>query len=303
MRHQAAAFVLLLAVSGPAQAQTDIHGTWTAELREGKAFLQVRAPAPRDWNGDWGMGQTMPVDELTGLPAGDDRFTATAVKFELRREAGTLAFDGSFRDGRGAGLFSFNPRPEFAAEMKRLGFNDDLPLWRRYQLTVYDVGPRYIAALKTEGYDKLTLDEIQRAKTHGVSIDYIRDIKAQGFRAASLEGLVRTRDHGVTGDFIKSMKAEGYTGATLEEFVRLRDHGVTPAYVQEMKRAGFTNATIEDLVRARDHGVTPEFVQEIRGLGLNASSSTASSGCATTGARGVANDPRPPVTTSSRRKS
>src|SRR5262252_2231059 len=116
MRHLAAAFLVLsVAGSVPAQTPTDIHGTWTAELREGKAFLQVRAPAPRDWNGDrwngdWSMGQTLPVEDLTGLPANGDQFTASAVKFEMRREAGTLAFDGSFRDGRGAGLFSFTPR-------------------------------------------------------------------------------------------------------------------------------------------------------------------------------------------------
>ena len=189
--------VVLQTISGRAQAPADmqgaIHGTWTAELHNGKVFLQVRAPAPRDWNdrgsGDWSMGQTLPIDELAGLPPNDEQLTASNVKFDMRREAGTLAFEGSFRDGRGAGLFTFAPRAEFVTEMKRLGFSDDLPLWRRYQLAVHDVGPRYIAALKSEGYDKLTLDEVQRAKTHGVSIDYIREIKGQGFRAATLEGL------------------------------------------------------------------------------------------------------------------
>src|SRR5581483_3628260 len=136
--------VALQTVSAGAQAPADIHGTWTAELRSGKVFLQLRAPAPRDWNGDrwnsdWSMGQTMPVEELTGLPANDDQLTVGALKFEMRREAGTLLFNGSFRDGRGAGLFDFNPRAEFAAEMKRIGYNDDLPLWRRYQLAVHDV--------------------------------------------------------------------------------------------------------------------------------------------------------------------
>ena len=101
------------------------------------------------------MGQSFPIEELAGLPANDDQFTVSSVKFELRREAGTLAFDGSFRDGRGAGLFTFTPRADYIAEMKSLGYTDDLPLWRRFQLAVHDVGPKYIRALKTEGYDKL----------------------------------------------------------------------------------------------------------------------------------------------------
>ena len=194
---------LLVASAAPVSAQTDIHGTWTAEIRQGKVFLRSDAP-PADWNrsgngnGDWNMGQSFPVDELSGLPANDEHLTVASVKFDLRREAGSLAFEGSFRDGRGAGLFTFAPRDAYVAEMRSLGYTEDLPLWRRFQLAVHDVGPKYIRDLKTEGFDKLTLDEIQRAKTHGVTIDYIKGIKAQGFRSASLENLVRTRDHGVT---------------------------------------------------------------------------------------------------------
>src|SRR5712692_6087026 len=267
---------LAQALPGRAQAQSDVSGTWTAELRNAKVFLQVRTAPPKEWNGDrwngdWSMGQSFPIEELAGIPPNDEQFSVTNIKFDLHREAGTLAFEGAFRDGRGAGLFRFSPRAQYIAEMKALGYSEDLPQWRRFQLAIHDVGPKYIRELKTEGYDKLSLDQIQRAKTHGVTIEYIRDLKGQGFRGVALESLVRTRDHGVTGDYIKAMKAEGYTGASLDDFVRLRDHGVTQQYVQEMKKAGFSNATIEDLVRARDHGVTPEFVAEIRGLGLSVS--------------------------------
>src|SRR5216684_2037610 len=105
-------FLMLAAQSGRAQnaqaSAPDIHGTWTAELRNGRVFLQVRSAPPSDWNrdGDWQMGQTFSLDELEGLPAKStdaEQFTVTNVKFDLKREAGTLAFDGAFREGRGAG--------------------------------------------------------------------------------------------------------------------------------------------------------------------------------------------------------
>ena len=84
---------------------TDIGGTWTAELRNAKVFLQVRTAPPKEWNGDrsggdWNMGQSFPIEELPGLPSNDDQFSVTNIKFDLRREAGTLAFAGAFRDGR-----------------------------------------------------------------------------------------------------------------------------------------------------------------------------------------------------------
>src|SRR5580765_7749180 len=194
------------------RAQSDIHGAWTAELHGGRVFLQVSTTPPPDWNrggdwnGGWNMGQTFDVGDISGLPGNDEHLTASAVKFELRREAGTLGFEGSFRDGRGGGLFSFVPREAYVNEMRSLGFKDDLPLWRRYQLAVHDVGPKYVRDLKAEGLNDLTLDQIQRAKSHGVTVDFIKGIKAEGYRSTSIENLTRTKDHGVTPDFIKALK-------------------------------------------------------------------------------------------------
>src|SRR5262245_43872445 len=136
------------AFAATASAQSDIHGTWTAEIHQGKVFLQVRTTPPADWNrsgnwnGDWNMGQSFPVDELSGLPANDERFTASSVKLDLRREAGALSMEGSFRDGRGAGLFPFVPRDAYTGEMRRLGYRHDLPLSRRFRLALRDGAPR-----------------------------------------------------------------------------------------------------------------------------------------------------------------
>jgi hypothetical protein len=274
MRYLITGFLLLLHIAtGGAQAPADIHGTWTAEIHTGKVSLQVRTAPPADWtrsgnaNSDWNMGQSLPIDDLQGL-ANSDAFTMASVKFDLRREAGSMAFEGSFRDGRGAGLFTFAPRDAYPGEMRALGYAEDLPLWRRFQLALYDVGPRYIRDLKSEGYDTLTLDVIQRARTHGVTIDYIKDIKGQGFNVATIEELVRTRDHGVTQPFVEAMKKAGFTGATLEDLVRARDHGLKPDYVADIRRLGLGVTTLEQFVRLRDHGVTVDYVKALESQGF-----------------------------------
>ena len=100
------ALIVAVCMVGQAQEPREVTGTWTAELRNGRVFLQVRTTAPNSWNswsGDWNMGQTFPIEEFSGLPANDEHFTASNLKFELHREAGILSFEGAFRDARGAG--------------------------------------------------------------------------------------------------------------------------------------------------------------------------------------------------------
>jgi len=271
MRILIAAALLAAQTATGAVQSADIHGTWSAEIHGGKVFLQTRTEAPPDrnrngnWSGDWSMGNSLPIEEVSGL-ANDEHLTVGSLRFELRREAGTLAFEGMFRDGRGAGLFTFAPRAEFASEMKRLGYADEIPLWRRYQMAVQDVGPRYITALKSEGFDKLTLDEITRARNHGVTLEYIKAMKAEGYKAATIEDLVRTRDHGVTPQYIQEMRRAGFASATIEDLVRAKDHGVTAAYVTELRSHGYSGLPLADVVRARDHGVTADYLADMKAI-------------------------------------
>lgn len=67
------------------------------------------------------MGKTYRRAEFTGLSdAAIDAETRTDVRFELRREAGTIAFEGSFRRGRGAGQFTFTPDRAFIATLRKM---------------------------------------------------------------------------------------------------------------------------------------------------------------------------------------
>ena len=94
----------LIALAGAlvaAIALADIRGTWTMEhparANEGTVQLNIS----REHNQ---FGSTFPISSFSGLSLADG-----ASKFELLAEAGTIRFDGTFRDGDGAGHFSFLP--------------------------------------------------------------------------------------------------------------------------------------------------------------------------------------------------
>ena len=76
--------------------------------------------------------------------------------------------------------------------------------------------------------------------------------------AVPIDELVRARDHGVTVEFVREMAALGYTNLTLDNLIRIRDHGVTPDYAKALKALGYDRLAVEDLVMLRDHGLTAE---------------------------------------------
>src|SRR5687767_519026 len=88
-------------------------GTWTATSNRevGKVILSIHAEPNSQW------GRSYAFNELQGLGGADG-----PAQFSLAREAGTVAFEGSFREGKGAGHFTFTPAPDFAEQMARLGY-------------------------------------------------------------------------------------------------------------------------------------------------------------------------------------
>src|SRR5262249_2554285 len=74
----------------------------------------------------------------------------TAARFDIVREAGTIACEGYFQSGRGSGTLVFQPNPDFRAQMSRLGFQD-ISDNQLFNMAVHDVGPRYAGELRAAG--------------------------------------------------------------------------------------------------------------------------------------------------------
>ena len=95
----------------PAMAQSPtVEGTWSTRARErddGRRRIHISMEV--DGNGTWTTGFNVDDGTLNGLSFDQARGTSDNVSFQLVRDAGTVAFEGLIRDGRGAGTFSFTP--------------------------------------------------------------------------------------------------------------------------------------------------------------------------------------------------
>ena len=240
--------------------QDPLPGTWEVRVTETKGTVHLRLSERNS-----STGNNVPLEQLEGLTAAQ-LGGGGPVQFKIRRDAGTLNFEGVMRNGIGAGTFTFAPDPGFPAALEKRGFARPTAT-EQYQMARYDIGFAFVDELNTQGYAKPTTADLIRAGQHGVNGTYLREMSSLGFKLGSLNELIELRDHGVTAAYARELGELGYKGLGAQELRQARDHGVTPEYVRGMRDAGHSGLTMAALINARDHGVTPEYTRELGDAG------------------------------------
>src|SRR5262247_3694356 len=92
--------------------QETISGDWTAKVKQTDRgpvlWLSLNHGSDRG-KGRSQMSCDLPLQDFPGLNPNAN----SNVQFTLRREAGTVFFDGLFKDGMGVGDFRFTPNSGF----------------------------------------------------------------------------------------------------------------------------------------------------------------------------------------------
>ena len=292
--------LVLLTLAATASA-AELRGTWTAEVSDSdpsKLYFQINR---RHSN----SGRTVQLSTFTGLSTAQvQSATRQPVLFEQRGEAGFIAFEGTFKEGYGAGQFTFTPNPTFLEKVRALGvstepngkhrgrerdlderllhytINDlttefirsmqaegyDVSLDEYFSFRIFNITPQLVRELAALGYRDIDADDLVASQIHGVRPEYIRRMTAAGFRDLSLQDLISFRIHGVSGEFVQELRELGYADIPGDKLVAMRIHGVTPEFIREMKAAGYSNIPVDKLIAMRIHGVDAVFVRKMNGM-------------------------------------
>ena len=257
---------LLLSFVGSTESLA-VGGSWHAYVKNGDSE-QLQFSLHMDDNGQIGRGfDRSDFTDLTQVQV--QSAERVPVRFELRREAGTVTFDGTFRDGRGGGDFTFVPSRDYAkrlewlrVEFERKEVDEDGEL---FSLAINDVSTEFIRSMQMIGY-KEPLERYEEFRIFRVDPAYVSAMSAVGFKKLSAEKLVETRIHNVTPEYIVEMRSKG-NDLTLDQYVQSRIFQVTPEFADEMSRVGYRDLDHETLVQFKTHGVSADFVRQLRKLG------------------------------------
>lgn len=264
----------------------DNPGVWSAVVHEDKAFIRFGGM-------HWNSSSTFLLSELGTLPG------TTTGTFTVKRDPGTVTFNGSFQDGRGHGTYLYVPDAAFKTYLSNEGFKDlneelllhlfftninreylgymkqngydGLTVGQLKDLAYQNVNQRvmtsYVDLFKKEGYGKVSVDQIIEMREHGVSPSFISSFHDMGYKSVPLDKAIELRDHGVDPQFVDDMHKAGAKDISLDEAIELRDHGVTVEYIRTFHEAGFPDVSLDKAVELRDHGVSVSFIRALREMG------------------------------------
>ncbi|HEX2210350.1 MAG TPA: hypothetical protein VHG93_21915 [Longimicrobium sp.] len=244
----ALATAIAILAAGPASAAEDDEGAWTLRAAADGARLRLQL--------QWGDGSTwnrvLEESAFTGL-AGASAGAAPGG-FRIEEDAGTFAFTGAYRDGRGGGRFRFHPRREFGATLRALGIEGAARVSDRdlMNLAFGGLSTADIQAFRALGVPVRTMREVMNLAVQQVSPEYVRALQESGATGANtVEAVVAARMFGVTPELVRTLATVGIRGLPLAEYVDLRRSGVSAAFVREVRAAGHTRATPDELIELR----------------------------------------------------
>jgi hypothetical protein len=186
------------------------------------------------------------------------------VHFTIARDAGKIDCEGYLDHGEGAGTFHFYPDPNYASEMKQIGFPTDQE--KQYGMAVQDVSLQFARQMSNEHLSGLDADKLMAFRIFRVDAAFIDDLRAAGIKADDSDKLVAFRIHGVTPEMVRSLRAAGYTPDE-DTLIAMRIHGATPEWMEDLKRRGYDHIDLEELIAFRIHGVSPDFIEKLQKLG------------------------------------
>lgn len=237
-------------------------GDWTITHSEepGKVEFSLiehhRGHGTSSHQSDWPMTSFPGVD--FAKPGRQD------VHFTISRDAGKIECEGFLNNGEGAGIFHFQPDPNYASEMRKLDFPVDEE--KQYSMAVQDVSLEFARQMKNEHLSDLDTDKLIAFRIFRVDSAFIEELRAAGLKISASDKLVAFRIHGVTPQMIRSLHEAGYSPDE-DTLIAMRIHGATPEWMAQLKQRGYDHVDLEQLIAFRIHGVSPEFIEKLQNLG------------------------------------
>jgi hypothetical protein len=126
-----------------------------------------------------------------------------------------------------------------------------------------------LAALVSNGYGDLSVDEIIDLKVQGVSPDFIAGMAHSGMGKLPPRQLIELKVQGVRPEYVTEILALGFGPLTHRHFIEFKVQGVPIELFRALKDCGFLRAAPSEIIEAKVQGLDPGYLREARKYGPN----------------------------------
>jgi hypothetical protein len=236
--------ITLLPVVVLAADSTD--GTWIIQpARSGeKVQLELR------WDGEESdnYNSSFRLEDL-GLQRRDLDSPAHSVHFVVRRDAGTIDFNGSAGDGVGSGRFTFSPSSAYRDAMAKRGY--DIPNVREQLAALtLDISLSYTDAIAATGVKPSSYGNLIAYRALGITPQSIADLRRQ-FGSLGEQDVITFSALHIDAGYIKELASVGYTNLSAHEITELRALHVDADYIRRVQAHGYKHPTVRQLVELK----------------------------------------------------
>ncbi len=267
------AFALIIFIFGSwvIVAQSEVTGEWKASTKEKSTDkIHISFERKTDRGGKNQHGSSYLFSDLQGLSR--EQAQNGRVSFSLVREAGTIACEGSFTDGKGSGTFRFVPNRAFVDGMRNRGFDfekqdsdrDNSPEERLFMAATLNVTTALADDLRSANFPNLDVGDLFKAAIFKIDGKFMSEMAATGFPNLTMEDLVKARIFKIDAEFVRGIKDMGFGADNFEHLVKYSIFKVTPEYLSELKNEGLSGLTAEEVVKLRIFKVDAAFVRQAR---------------------------------------
>ncbi|WP_428329154.1 M56 family metallopeptidase [Mucilaginibacter sp.] len=275
------------------------EGDWFATIKADKVDIEFKSSDDNNEH-NWSSSSTFPLSDFPSLPKDQKG------EFSLKREAGTVVFNGKFDGDEGYGHYKFTPDKDFAAFLSKEGITD-LRDRDQFSFFMIDIKKDYVAMLKRNGFNGLTRNQLISMAALKVDEPYIQMWKKNGFNDLTPNQLVSGKALHIDGAYVSDIRKAGYTDLTFNQLISFKaqhitgdyingikkaklkdDYGsesnklpsanelssfkamdIDSAYVQSFAAIGYKNIPYRELTTMKSMGITPDFVKGFKSIGYN----------------------------------
>ncbi|ASU33713.1 M56 family metallopeptidase [Mucilaginibacter xinganensis] len=203
-------------------------GVWFATIKNEKVNIEFKSD---DDDHNWSNSSGFLLSEFPALPKdqkGD---------FTLKREAGSVLFNGKFEGNEGYGHYKFTVDKTFTEYLKQEGVaemdnDDDL-----FAFFMVNVTKEYVTMLKRNGYKNLSKNNLISMAALKVDEPYVKMWKANGFADLSPNQLVSGKAMHIDNAYVSEIRKAGYNNISFNELISFKAQHITGDYINGLKKA------------------------------------------------------------------